>query len=322
MKKTLAVALAICFALPATLAAQGPMSPAQLDNLLAPVALYPDPLLAQVLTAATFVDQVEIAAREMHHHTDIRYIDSQGWDVSVKSVAHYPRVLFMMADKPDWTAAVGQAYIGQSNDVSGAIQRLRVMARNQGNLVSNAQQEVIENGGYIAIDPIQPQFLFVPTYDPGVVFFRRGLGFVTFGAGLALGAWLVYDFNWGHGVFYHGWGGGPGWHAGWNGGWIGRSRGFVQVNNTVYVNNNYRNVVVNREVLHRNVNYENLNHFNAIHHEAVYGRGAVAGRPGPGPAAHVAGHPAPAAHGAPPHSAPAAHTAPAHGAPPAGHPTG
>src|SRR5580658_1285094 len=228
MKKTLAAALAICFTLSTIqLTAQGaPLSPAQLDNLLAPVALYPDPLLAQVLTAATFVDQVEIAAREVRQHTDIRYIDSQPWDVSVKSVAHYPRVLFMMAEKPDWTAAIGQAYINQPNDVTAGIQRLRSMARAQGNLVSNPQQEVIVNDGFIAIDPIQPGFLFVPTYDPGVVFFRHGVGFVTFGVGLAIGAWLVYDFNWGHGIFYHGWGG-PGFHGGWNGGWIGRSRGVV-----------------------------------------------------------------------------------------------
>jgi hypothetical protein len=318
MKKTLATALAIFFALSTIQAtAQGaPFSPAQIDNLLAPVALYPDPLLAQVLTAATYVDQVEIAARELRHHNDPRMIDAQPWDVSVKSVAHYPRVLFMMADKPDWTAAVGQAYVSQSNEVMAGVQRLRVMARNQGNLVSNPQQEVIVNGGYIAIDPIQPRYLFVPTYDPGVVFFRRGLGFVAFGAAFAIGAWLVYDFNWGHGVFYHGWGGE---HIGWNGGWVGRSRGFVAVNNTVYVNNNYRNVVVNREVIHRNVNYGNLNSFNSVHHEATYGHGAaVAARPAP--AAHVAGHGAPPPHQAPQHAAPAAHTAPpaGHGAAPGG----
>src|ERR1035438_5171330 len=107
MKKSTVVALATCFLLSASLlAAQDAdqnFSPDQLDNLLAPVALYPDPLLAQVLTASTFVDQVNMAALMMHDHNDPRAIDAQSWDVSVKSVAHYPSVLFMMSSKPDWT---------------------------------------------------------------------------------------------------------------------------------------------------------------------------------------------------------------------------
>jgi hypothetical protein len=267
MKNSALVVLAICFTWSGSpLAAQGPgqfFSPDQLDNLLAPVALYPDPLLAQVLTAATYVDQVEAASRMLHGRTEPRRIDSQPWDVSVKSVAHYPGVLRMMSEKPDWTAAVGQAYINQPSDVMAGIQRLRMMARNQGNLVSNRQQEVIVNGGYISIDPFQAQYLYVPVYNPGYIYYRRG-NFLSFGAGFAIGAWLNYDFNWGnHGIFYHGWGGGEG-------GWVGRSRGFVGVNNNVYVNNNFSTIQVNRAVVNRNVNYGTLNRYNSVHNTANY----------------------------------------------------
>ncbi len=83
-------------------------SPQQLDNLLAPIALYPDPLLAQVLPAATFPDQIDEAARYVRAFGQ-NGIDLQSWDVSVKAVAHYPTVLYMMADKIDWTSALGQA---------------------------------------------------------------------------------------------------------------------------------------------------------------------------------------------------------------------
>ena len=88
----------------------------QLDNLLAPIALYPDPILAQVLVAATFPEQVDIAAKYVRAN-GTRGIDDQAWDVSVKSVAHYPPVLNMLADRDDWTTALGQAYANQSGDV-------------------------------------------------------------------------------------------------------------------------------------------------------------------------------------------------------------
>ncbi|HEV2615062.1 MAG TPA: DUF3300 domain-containing protein, partial [Candidatus Acidoferrales bacterium] len=115
-----------------------PYSPDQMDNLLAPIALYPDPLLAQVLPAATFVDQIDDADRWVRANGQ-EDIDDQPWDVSVKAVAHYPEVLDMMDEKLDWTTAVGQAYVNQSTDVMESIQRLRSLAYSQGNLVSNSQ---------------------------------------------------------------------------------------------------------------------------------------------------------------------------------------
>ena len=237
-------------------------SPEQLDNLLAPIALYPDPLLAQVLPAATFVDQVDEAARWMRAYNNTNAIDDQPWDVSVKAVAHYPSVLYMMSDQIDWTISLGQAYVYQSTDVMASIQRLRALAYSAGNLVTNQQQQVIVEGNYIRIDPFQPQYIYVPTYDPNIVYVRRGLAsIISFGVGFAIGAWLNSDWDWvGHRVYYHGWQGG---------GWIARSRPNVRITN-VYVNNNYRNIQINRNVVQRSVNYNNLNRYSSVHRDVNY----------------------------------------------------
>src|ERR1043166_695839 len=96
-------------------------SDAELDELLAPIALYPDPLLAQVVPASTFIDQLENAQQVLGGSTDDNKIGNQQWDVSVKSVAHYPQVLQMMVEKRDWTTALGQAYVNQSTDVGKSI---------------------------------------------------------------------------------------------------------------------------------------------------------------------------------------------------------
>ena len=248
-----------------------PFSSDQLDNLLSPIALYPDPLLAQTLVAATFPDQVEEAARYVRAYGQAG-IDEQNWDISVKAVAHYPSVVEMMADKIDWTTSVGQAYVNQSADVSAAVQRLRHVARRLGNLETTPQQEVIENGEYIAVDPVQPQFIYVPVYDPAICFYRRPYWgpAIAFGVGFPIGAWLNLDFHWGFGggwggVFYTGW---RPW-GGWNGGWVERCRPYVHVTN-VYVNNRYTNIYVNRTVINRSVNVTNINRYNYVHKNVTY----------------------------------------------------
>ncbi|MGZ4828332.1 MAG: DUF3300 domain-containing protein [Candidatus Angelobacter sp.] len=238
----------------------------QLENLVAPIALYPDPLLAQVLMAATFPDQIDEAARTVRAYGYDYAVDSAPWDVSVKAVAHYPAVLSMMADKLDWTISLGQAYVNQSTDLMDAVQRLRRQARASGYLVTSPQQEIVETDGYVYIYPEQAQYIYVPVYDPAIVFVVRP-GFhagpaIWFGAGLLIGAWLNYDCDWGHHrVFYHGWEGGPRW--------IARSRPHVRVTN-IYVNNVYRNVVPNRRVLDRSVNYGALNRYNTVHRDVDY----------------------------------------------------
>ena len=218
----------------------------ELDDLLAPIALYPDPLLAQVLPAATFIDQIDEAARYVRQYGRSARIGDQPWDISVKAVAHYPDVLFMMDQKYDWTAALGQAFINQQQDVMDAIQRLRAEAQSEGNLSSTPQQEVINSDGYISIVPAAADLIYVPQYDPQAVYFESSppYGFITFGTGIAIGAWLNRDCDWrGRRVFYHGWQGG---------GWIGRARMYVHDRKNIYINSRYSAVNVSRFVLQHN----------------------------------------------------------------------
>jgi len=249
----------------------GSFSPDQLDNLLAPIALYPDPLLAQVLLAATFPDEIDEAARFSRAGGLPQSAEFQPWDVSVKAIVHYPMVLYMMADKLDWTTSLGQAYVNQSTDVMTSVQQLRAEARSAGNLNTTPQEEVVEADGYLRIWPAQPQFLYVPAYDPAIVYFRHGGWYagaaITFGAAFAIGAWLNHDCDWReHRVFYHGWEHG--------GGWVERSRPYVRITNT-YVSNSYRNVTINRTVVSRPVNYGSLNRYQGVHRDVNFGRGPV-----------------------------------------------
>jgi Protein of unknown function (DUF3300) len=238
-----------------------PFSPDQLDNLTAPIALYPDPLLAQVLVAATFPDQIDEASRFVRDDPNANDIDDQPWDVSVKAVAHYPTVLAMMADKLDWTTSLGQAYVSQSTDVMESVQRLRAQARSAGNLVTTPEMEVVDSGGAIELWPAQPEYIYVPVYNPALVFFDRAPLF--FQTRFLIGAWLNNDFDWReHRVFYHGWEGG-------RGGWIERSRLHVRVTDT-YVNRSFRNVVINRTVIDRRVNYGALNRYDDVHRKANF----------------------------------------------------
>ncbi|HEX9080082.1 MAG TPA: DUF3300 domain-containing protein [Desulfuromonadaceae bacterium] len=220
-------------------------TPDELDTLLAPIALYPDPLIAQILPAATFIDQIDEAARYVRQYGGSARIDDQPWDVSVKAVAHYPDVLFMMDQKYDWSVSLGQAFASQEQDVMDSIQRLRDEAQEAGTLVSTPQQQVIEDsGGIISIVPAAPDVIYVPQYDPLVVYVTPAYpsyGFVTFGTGFTLGVWLNRDCDWRrHRVFYHGWRGG---------GWIGRARPYVHDRRHMYINNIYRTTTINRRVM-------------------------------------------------------------------------
>ncbi len=243
----------------------------QIDNLLAPIALYPDPLLAQILPASTFVDDVDAAARYLRaNNNKADKVEGESWDVSVKSVAHYPTVVFMMADKIDWTTALGHAWVLQSNDVLDSVQRLRGRANEAGNLETTPQQTVIVEKEVIKIVPAQPQVIYVPTYSPEVVYVKSGPStgtviaatVIAFGAGLAIGAWLNNDCDWyGRRVYYHGWRGT---------GWVGRSSVNIRITNNYYVNNRYTNVNINRRVLTRPVRYNNVRVYNKVNRNVNY----------------------------------------------------
>lgn len=184
-------------------------TPDELDDLLAPIALYPDPLIAQILPAATFIDQIDEAARYVRQYGKYARIDDQPWDVSVKAVAHYPDVLYMMDRKYDWTVSLGQAFVMQQLDVMDAIQRLRAEAEAAGNLTSTPQQQVVVEREVIRIVPAEPEVIYVPVYDPMVVYEESlypSYGFITFGSGFTIGAWLNRDCDWQRRrVYYHGW---------------------------------------------------------------------------------------------------------------------
>ena len=249
------------------------LSDDELDELLAPIALYPDPLLAQIIPAATFVDDIQEAHKTLKGSTDDNLIAKQDWDVSVKSVAHYPPVLKKMAENEDWTTTVGQVYISQPADITKSLQRLRSEATNVGNLVTTPQQEVIVKDDIIRIEPAQPEVIYVPEYNPETVYVEQttyvepqdegvstgtaiAVGALAFGAGLAIGSWLNRDYDYygdyGSGPYYHGWSGG---------GWVGVNSAYVNtnINRNVYVNDSYRNINTNRNVINHNVgnNYRN-----------------------------------------------------------------
>lgn len=203
----------------------------ELDDLLAPIALYPDPLLAQILPASTYPSEVVDAAAWIGGGGDISGIDEQDWDESVRALAYYPDILNMMAANMDWTADLGDAFLNQPDDVMTSIQRLRWQARSLGNLESNDQETVVIDGDYMEIVPAQPEYIYVPQYNPTVIYVRRwarGIPpFMTFGHRMSIGGWLSMDFDWhNHHVIYHGWN---------RPGWVNKAKPFVHITN-VYIN--------------------------------------------------------------------------------------
>jgi hypothetical protein len=219
----------VCFQ-PAEAADYQPNAPApqELDNLLAPIALYPDPLLAQILPAATYPTEVSEAAAWLQNGGRPDDIDAQNWDENVKAIAHYPDVLYMMSGNIDWTADLGDAFLNRPNEVTDAIQRLRERASAAGNLANTAEQTITNEDGYIEILPAQPEYLYIPQYDPGSVY-TGAAPFIGFGLGLAIGEWLNMDFDWGHhNIFYHGWN---------RRGWVNKSKPYIHHRSNVYINN-------------------------------------------------------------------------------------
>jgi hypothetical protein len=175
-------------------------SAAELDRMLAPIALYPDPLLAQLLPAATLPAQVVLADRYLREGGDMNQADAQPWDNSLKALARYPATLRMLDDNLAWTTDLGLAFLNQPADVMDSVQRLRAQARAMGNLLSTPQQTVLVDNGIIEIVPAAPQVIYVPVYQPEVVYVQRppepGRFYVSFGAGLVVGAWLNHDCDW------------------------------------------------------------------------------------------------------------------------------
>ncbi len=184
------------------------LGPQQLDDLVGRIALYPDPLLAQVMTGSTFWNEIPDAATWANQHSYLHgdqlsramYEDNLSFDPSVLALIPFPSVLDMMARDPGWTQALGSAVLTQRPDVMDAIQRRRQEAMNYGYLESNAQYRVVVGGpGDIEILPINSGYVVVPYYNPAVVFVAPRPGFfigagITFGPGIYVGAFA--PFGW------------------------------------------------------------------------------------------------------------------------------
>ena len=192
--------------------AYAPQTPQQLQQLVAPIALYPDSLVAQILAASTFPEQVVEADRWVQANPDLKgdalgkAVDQQPWDPSVKALAAFPSVLGNMDKNLSWTSSLGDAYYNQQQDVMDAIQTMRKRAEEAGNLKSTPQQVVNNQGSTVEIQPANPDVVYVPAYDPWLVY------------GGPIGpwpGWYAYPGIW-FGGPYLSWG--PGFGIGWFGG--------------------------------------------------------------------------------------------------------
>ena len=224
----------------------------QLDSLVAPIALYPDPMLSQTLVASTYpleIIQLQQWLGKNKNLKDKALVDAvkkQNWDPSIQAMAALPDVVKQMAENIQWTTDLGNAFLAQQNDVMDAVQRMRKKAKDAGNLKSSEQQkvetQVVESKQVIVIQQSSPEVVYVPSYNPTVVYgppvypyppiayppagyYAAGMA-ISFGVGIAMGA---------------AWGGGWGYHGGWGG------NNDITINrNNTFVNNSNRQNVSNR----------------------------------------------------------------------------
>ncbi len=179
------------------------LSEKELDDLLAPLALYPDPLVALILPAATSPSDIVLASRYLAANPKSTTFDDQKWEDAVRGLARYPEVIKWMDENLSWTKTLGEAFAHQPVDVMNAIQRLRAKARASGALATTTQQTVTTDGEEIRITPAQSEVVYIPRYDPAVVYVDRADLFsygplITFGIGFPLGYWAAYDCDWRH----------------------------------------------------------------------------------------------------------------------------
>ena len=201
-------------------------SPQELQQLVAPIALYPDALVAQILAASTYPTEIVEADRWMQSHSNLKgenlagEVDKQSWDPSVKALTQFPSVLQNMDKNLSWTSSLGDAYANQQQDVMDAVQEMRQQAKKAGHLNSNEQEKVTTQGNAIEIEPAEPDVVYVPEYDPWLVYgypivaypgwypmpgiFFDGPG-LYFGAGFGIGFFGGFGWGWNHwGWDWHG----------------------------------------------------------------------------------------------------------------------
>ncbi|MGD1212355.1 MAG: DUF3300 domain-containing protein [Candidatus Acidiferrales bacterium] len=197
---------------PAAPAAAVTLTSGQLNQLLGPIALYPDPLLSLLLPAATYPQDVVAAEQWLQATPGATEADiaAQHWDASIKGMVHYPSVLEMMSNQMNWTQAVGAAFLNQQKDVLASIQQLRAQAQAAQNLQTTSQQQVVADQGSILVEPTDPNTMYVPQYDANAVYSSASP--VSYGAGYPIGLWCDNAFDWGGQCVVTG----GGWYSGWN----------------------------------------------------------------------------------------------------------
>jgi uncharacterized membrane protein YgcG len=224
-------------------------TPEQLQQLVAPIALYPDSLVAQILAAATFPEQVVEADRWVQAHPDLKgealgqAVDQQPWDPSVKALTVFPSVLGNMDKNLSWTSSLGDVYYNQQQDVMSAVQVMRQRAQQAGNLKTTSQQTVETQASTIAIQPANPEVIYVPAYDPWLVYgypiaawpgwypypgIWFGGPYLSFGFGFGIGWFSGFGWGWGHWGFD--------WHHGYA---IYDHNRYYSRSNTFFNRNNY-----------------------------------------------------------------------------------
>jgi len=234
-------------------AAQAPpyiqQTPEQVQQLVAPIALYPDSLVAQILAASTFPEQVVEADRWVQAHPDLKgdalgqAVDQQPWDPSVKALAAFPSVLGNMDKNLSWTSSLGDAYYNQQQDVMDAVQVMRRRAQESGNLKTTPQQTVATQDSNISIQPARPEVVYVPAYNPWLVYggplvawpgwypypgIWFGGPYLSFGVGFGVGWFGGFGWGWGH------------WGFNWHGGYaIYNNNRYYSRSNTFYNRSNF-----------------------------------------------------------------------------------
>jgi len=234
-------------------AAQSPpyiqQTPEQVEELVAPIALDPDSLVAQILAASTFPEQVVEADRWVQAHPDLKgdalgqAVDQQPWDPSVKALAAFPSVLGNMDKNLSWTSSLGDAYYNQQQDVMDAVQVMRRRAQESGNLKTTPQQTVATQDSNISIQPASPEVVYVPAYNPWLVYggplvawpgwypypgIWFGGPYLSFGVGFGVGWFGGFGWGWGH------------WGFNWHGGYaIYNNNRYYSRSNTFYNRSNF-----------------------------------------------------------------------------------
>jgi hypothetical protein len=229
-------------------------TPQQLQELVAPIALYPDALVAQILAASTYPAEDVEADRWMQDHSDLKgdqlgdSVNAQSWDPSVKALTQFPSVLTNLDKNISWTSSLGEAYVNQQQDVMTAVQVMRQRAQQAGKLQSDSQQTVTTQSSNIVIQPTNPDVVYVPAYDPWTIYgaplavypgwvpvpgiFYAGPYFSWgLGIGIGLGVWGGFDWGWHH------------WGADWHGRNVEFNHGRYVSRSTTFIN---RRTVVNR----------------------------------------------------------------------------